>query len=260
MMKSSHLKPLVGICVGFAIGWSFSMSKVTDDLGAGGPDEKSSNNRAALMETNGENPRLRIFDGAVWVPKDALESIARETLAARMHMDDPEADGWPCVNALSSWVPMTDDERSQFKKALQQAARRRREWERANVKVQETGPGEWKVFFPGDKGEARLELKRSIEAVFGVERAEQIDILGNTDGFFGMKWLAPGFRHGEIRVRAMTVKSFPTGERIRLSVEIDGRSIGMYLDGSSLEEQAFAGRILKYMGGAEVIRRGAQAR
>lgn len=260
MMKSSHLKPLVGLCVGFAIGWSFSMPKAADELAAAGPDGKSSSHRAGLMETNGENPRLRFSDGAVWVPKDALESIARETLSARMYMDDPETDGWPCVNALGSWVPMTDDERSQFRKVLQQAARQRREWENTHVKVEESGPGEWKVLFPGDKGEARLELKRAIEAVFGAERAEQIDILGNTDGFFGMKWLAPGFRHGEIRVRAMPEKSFPTGERIRLSVEIDGQAIGLHLDGGSLEEQAFAGRILKHMGGAEVIRRGALAR
>jgi hypothetical protein len=260
MMKSFHLKPLVGLCVGFAIGWFLSMPKVADGLAADGPEMGSSNKSAAAMEAAVGERRLRISDGVVWVPADELESIARETLAARMYMDDPEADGWPCVNALSSWVPMTDEERSQFKKVLQQAARQRREWEKANIKVQETGPGEWKVFFPGDKGEARLELKRAIEAVFGAERAEQIDILGNTDGFFGMKWLAPGFRHGEIRVRAMPEKSFPTGERIRLSVEIDGRSIGLYLDGSSLEEQAFAGRILKHMGGAEVIRRGVQAR
>jgi hypothetical protein len=260
MMKSSHLKPMVGICVGFAIGWSITMPIVSDELAAGGPDEKPSNNRAALMETNGENPRLRISDGVVWVPKDALESIALETLAARMHMDDPEADGWPCVNALSSWVPMTDDERSQFKKALQQAAHQRQEWEKTHVKVQESGPGEWKVFFPGDKGEGRLELKRSIEAVFGAERAEQIDILGNTDGFFGMKWLAPGFRHGEIRVLAMVEENFLTRERIRLSVEIDGQAIGFHLDDNSLQTQAFAGRILKHMGGPEVIRRGARAR
>jgi len=145
------------------------------------------------------------WQGVREVPIVDYEGFA--PVGMRMHMDDSAADGWSCVAALSSWIPMTQDEMRLLSAALDQAARARRDWEDSHVKVTAIGPGEWTVFFPGDGGMARQNLDASIEEILGAERASQIEILGNTDGFLGMKWLAPGFRHGQIRVLAMMEKS-----------------------------------------------------
>jgi hypothetical protein len=260
MIIRSCLKPLIGGLLGFAAGWYLSRQTSGGNAAMGVAGAVSSSRKTAVVESPESSRPLRIADGAVWIPQEDLASLASSTLAARMYLDDAESNDWSCVNALTSWVRMTDDERTRFKIVLQEAARRRMAWETANVTVKETGPGEWKVLFPGDGGKAKLELQRSIETIFGADRAAQIDILGDVDGFFGMKWLAPGFRHGEIRVQAMVVESFREQENIRLSAEIDGRPIGLNLDGGSLEEKTFTERILPRMGGPDAIRRGAKAR
>jgi hypothetical protein len=261
MILRSYLKPLAGGLLGFAAGWSLARPTSGGNAAMGLAGTVSSSRKSAVIESPEANRPLRIADGAVWIPQEKLASLASSTLAARMYLDDSESNDWSCVNVLHSCMPMTDDERIEFKKVLQEAARQRKEWERANVTVKETAPGEWMVLFPGDGGKAKLELQRSIETIFGAERSGQIDVLGDTDGFFGMKWLAPSFRHGEIRVQAMVVKSLFHGqENFRLSVEIDSRAIGLDLDGGSLEEKTFAERILPRMGGPDTIRRGAKAR
>lgn len=263
MTASSLIRPLAGLLAGLLAGWLFSTIREPR-----APGENANRHGASTMplpvgvagQDSDQSPRLRIADEKVWVPAEDLQRLTTETLAARMHMDDSAADGWSCVAALRSWIPMTQDEMRLLSAALDQAARARRDWEDSHVKVTDIGPGEWTVFFPGDGGMARLNLNTSIEEILGAERASQIEILGNPEGFFGMKWLAPGFRHGQIRVLAMMEKSLFGEPRVRLSVEIDGKAIGLHLDGSSLQEQTFATRILKHFGGPDAVREGAMRR
>lgn len=260
MIDRSYLKPLIGGLLGFAAGWCLARPTSDESAAEDVAGSGFSNGHVPANQTLEENKSLRIAGGEVWIPQEKLAALAGSTLAARMYMDDLSDGDWPCVNALRSWVPMTEDEETGFKKVLQQAVRQRMAWESANVTVKESGPGEWKVVFPGDGGNAKLQLQRAIETIFGAERAGQIDILGDTDGFFGLKWLAPGFRHGEIRVQAMVEKTLWGKENIRLSAEIDGRAIGLSLGGNSLQEKVFTERILPRMGGPDAIRRGAEAR
>jgi hypothetical protein len=263
MTARSLIRPLTGLLAGLLAGWLFSSFREPR-----APGENANRHGASTIpfpvgsagQDSEQSPRLRIADEKVWVPAEDLQRLTTETLAARMHMDDSAANGWSCVAAMSSWVPMTQEEMRLLSAALDQAARARRDWEESHVKVAETGPGEWTVFFPGDGAMARQNLHASIEEIFGAERARQIEILGNPDAFFGMKWLAPGFRHGQIRVRAMMEPSLFSEARVRLSVEIDGKAIGLHLDGESLQEQAFASRILKHLGGPDAVREGAMRR
>jgi len=228
MKIRSCLRLLVGVLLGFTVGRMLAPSGVYHDMKQRFPRTQAPPISVA-GETHLEDHVLKLSGGTVRVARDSLESLARETLSARMHMDDVESGSLSCVDSVFTWVPMTEDEKSQLKDVLQQAAHQRRQWEIENVTSRQVGAAEWIVSFPGDGGLARQDLRSSIQQIFGPERAEQIEILADPSGFFGMKWLAPGFKQGEIRIRAMEVKSLLKEQPIRLSVEIDGKGSGLHL-------------------------------
>jgi hypothetical protein len=211
-------------------------------------NEETRDIRAARIDKNG-----------VLIPRAQLASLLKASIGCGMAMDDANSG---CIDRLAALVPMSATEREQLRKHLENAAKERRDWEQANVRVRTTRAGEWDLFFPGDGGEARRNLRQGIEAIFGPERTRQIDLLGDIDGYFGMSWLAPSFLHGTVRVRTRVGtrldSQFRRHEAVYLSLAFGDRPAFEYsMDGTSLNEQVLRERILPLLGGKEPVERAA---
>ena len=260
MKRLAYLLPVAG----FLCGWILSHGNTGPEPGRQElPVEPSvvEAERIGYPNEAGVEAPARLKGDEVWVRRDQLRAIASASSGWRMRMDD---EGFACVSALSAKVPMSVEETQRLRALLETASRERFEWERANVKVEMTGPAEWTLRFPGDGGGARQQLRTGIEKILGPERARQVDLYGNIDGFFGMKWIAPEFRHGNIRVRAKVVetpdphRSMRLFERTVLSVAIgDAPAQRIQLDDASLQTEIVIQRILPLLGGESAVRKAA---
>ena len=266
MKRLAYLLPVAG----FLCGWILSHGNTGPEPGRQElPVEPSvvEAERIGYPNEAGVEAPARLKGDEVWVRRDQLRAIASASSGWRMRMDD---EGFACVSALSAKVPMSVEETQRLRALLETASRERFEWERANVKVEMTGPAEWTLRFPGDGGGARQQLRAGIEKILGPERARQVDLYGNIDGFFGMKWIAPEFRHGNIRVRAKSVEtverveppdphpSYRTVEKTILSVAIgDAPAQRILLDDTNLQTETIKQRILPLLGGESAVRKAA---
>ncbi|MCP5545687.1 MAG: hypothetical protein H7A49_17470 [Akkermansiaceae bacterium] len=260
MKRLAYLLPVAG----FLCGWILSHGNTGPEPGRQElPVEPSvvEAERIGYPNEAGVEAPARLKGDEVWVRRDQLRAIASASSGWRMRMDD---EGFACVSALSAKVPMSVEETQRLRALLETASRERFEWERANVKVEMTGPAEWTLRFPGDGGGARQQLRAGIEKILGPERTRQVDLYGNIDGFFGMKWIAPELRHGDIRVRAKVHKapdphrSMRLFERTVLSVAIgDAPAQRIQLDDASLQTEIVIQRILPLLGGESAVRKAA---
>ncbi|MCP5548068.1 MAG: hypothetical protein H7A50_11925 [Akkermansiaceae bacterium] len=260
MKRLAYLLPVAG----FLCGWILSHGNTGPEPGRQElPVEPSvvEAERIGYPNEAGVEAPARLKGDEVWVRRDQLRAIASASSGWRMRMDD---EGFACVSALSAKVPMSVEETQRLRALLETASRERFEWERANVKVEMTGPAEWTLRFPGDGGGARQQLRAGIEKILGPERTRQVDLYGNIDGFFGMKWIAPELRHGDIRVRAKVHKapdphrSMRLFERTILSVAIgDAPAQRIQLDDASLQTEIVIQRILPLLGGESAVRKAA---
>ena len=210
-------------------------------------------------DREGASSSVRLEGDEVWIPREEIGNLALESSMCRLRMDE---DGFPCVDALNDRLGMSESEKWRLRELLKSAARERLEWERENVKVTKTGPADFELRYPGEGGEAQRRLREGIREILGAERTELVDLFGDIDGFFGMKWIAPSFRRGGIRVRTRkadsweTHRGFEKTSRIALSVAIgEGPAFQYHLDGASLDESIVRNRILPLLGGSEVVRR-----
>lgn len=261
MMKPlRYLLPMAG----FSCGWILSHGNIGPEPGSQvlpvDPAVAEIGRIGYPNEAGAEVP-ARLDGHEVWVSRNQLGSIASSSSSCRMWMDD---EGFACVGALSAKVSMSIEETQRLRAMLETASSERFEWERANVKVEMTGPADWTLRYPGDGGGARQRLRAGIEKILGPERTAQVDLFGNIDGFFGMKWIAPQFRHGNIRLRAKIVEtpdphqSMRLVEKTILSVAIgDAPAVQYNLDGASHGEELINQRILPLLGGASAVRKAA---
>lgn len=260
------MKPLTYLLpvAGFMCGWVLSHGNTGPEPGKQElpvDPAVAAAERIGYPNEAGADVPARLDGDEVWVRWDQLQTIASTSSGCRMWMDD---EGFACVDALAGKVSMSIEETQRLRALLETASSERIEWERANVKVEMTGPADWILRYPGDGGGARQRLRAGIEDILGPERTRQVDLYGNIDGIFGLKWIAPEFRHGNIRVRAKVVETPDPHRSMRLfgrtilSVAIgDAPAQRLHLDDASLQTELVIQRILPLLGGASAVRKAA---
>lgn len=255
---------LPGLLAGVAVGWLWPMDSIARMEVNGNAAAK--NVVRAREAGNEELPRLpvRMDTDQVWLSKDKLKDALRlgNSTLLKMSVFRKIENGRitsSAFDSICSCLGMSPEESRDFHRILSEAAESRLKWEKANVKGIQTGPAEWEIRVPGDRGTAVEALREKLEERFGAERLGEIDLLADLDGFFQTDYFLPEFRHGVMKVCSRLGDELVNEQRVvELKVETSERTVDCRFNNASLDQIEFQERYAGYIGGADAIREAAR--
>jgi hypothetical protein len=249
---------LMGIAVGFLLAGRPKSRGIT---GAHSIAEVGPNDLPVSISNN-SNPKHPFYfeDGLVRIPKDQFTKVMDLATSTSLQMSTfkPIENGRiesASFDGIASSLRMNEEEANDFRDILSGAASARVAWEKEHVKAVRLRPANWEIRVPGDGGDSIQELREALERKFGKERAGQIELLGNFDGFFRGDHFLPEFLHGVIQVCA---KPMNQGKLV-LEIKAAEKTTRIDLDQTYLNHDEFIERYAPHLGGLAAIRAEAEA-
>lgn len=217
--------------------------------------------KGAPVESNNNSKRPFYFeDGLVRISKDQFTRVLElaGSTSLKMSTFKPIENGRiasASFHGIASALGMSEEESKDLRALLGNAATARIAWEKENVIAVRRGAGTWEIRVPGDGGAAIQELRDAFVGRFGEERAAQIDLLGDLDGFFRGPNFLSEFLHGVIEVRAVPVAQ----GKLALDVKFADKTTRLEVDGGYMNHEEFIERYALHLGGLDAIRAEAMA-
>ena len=199
------MKTIIALCFFLGIVLGYLIPRTHDaGGGSGGKSARKSPSFAQFESETRESSPIRKIEDRIEIRRDRLEQLLLSQHPTALSADifyssNASPLTWK-VDGLGKWAHLDPGDQRKLLHILSNAAKSRREWEKANVKVDSPTPGKWILQYPGDKGKAREELKQQIESAFPPDRAMAIQLGGDLDNFFGLGSIQPEFKNGAVEI------------------------------------------------------------